>query len=97
MSVSAVSSGYPIIQQSSKMAGKAAHEIQQAQIHSSRAQKDPALQLNALDNKPTPPSKKPDAVNALINLNQAQQYNRVGASVIQREQEMIGSLLDVRV
>ncbi len=32
-----------------------------------------------------------------MNLNQAQQYNRVGASVIQREQEMIGSLLDVRV
>lgn len=97
MSVSAVSSGYPIIQQSSKMAGEAAHEIQQAQIHSSRAQQDPTLQLNALDNKPTPPSKKPDAVNGLINLNQAQQYNRVGASVIQREQEMIGSLLDVRV
>lgn len=97
MSVSAVSSGYPIIQQSSKMAGEAAHEIQQAQIHSSRVQQDPALQLNALDNKPTPPSKKPDAVNGLINLNQAQQYNRVGASVIQREQEMIGSLLDVRV
>ncbi|PXA73010.1 hypothetical protein [Vibrio sp. 11986-1-5] len=94
MSVSAVSSGYPILQQSSKMAGEAAHEIQQAQIHTSRASQDPALQRNSLD---TPPSKKPDTVNALINLNQAQQYNRVGASVIQREQEMIGSLLDVRV
>ncbi len=57
MSVSAVSSGYPILQQSSKMAGEAAHEIQQAQIHTSRASQDPALQRNSLEEKPTPQAK----------------------------------------
>ncbi|MGT0150394.1 hypothetical protein ACT691_17015 [Vibrio metschnikovii] len=57
MSVSAVSSGYPILQQSSKMAGEAAHEIQQAQIHTSRASQDLPLQRNSLERNPLPGQK----------------------------------------
>jgi hypothetical protein len=33
----------------------------------------------------------------LIKLNQAQQYNKVGTNVMQRDQDMIGSLLDIHI
>lgn len=103
MSVSAMSSGYPIIQQSSKMANQAARDIQQAQTQSSAEQSTRHNPNLAQANNPAPesssssPPSKPDTVNALLNLNQAQQYNRAGATVVQREQEMIGSMLDIRV
>lgn len=103
MSISAMSSGYPIIQQSSKMANQAARDIQQAQTQSSSEQSTPNNRDLAQANNPPPesssssPPSKPDTINALLNLNQAQQYNRAGATVVQREQEMIGSMLDIRV
>lgn len=90
MSISAVSSGYPIIQQSSKMADEAALDIQQAQSANPSAR-----DFNRMEDKRKIPT--PDTHHALIKLNQAQQYNRVGANVIQREQDRIGSLLDVHI
>ncbi|MFM2604764.1 hypothetical protein [Vibrio diabolicus] len=43
---------------------------------------------------PSLPSQK---VESLINLTQAAGYNRVGASVIEKNNEVIGSLLDIHV
>lgn len=39
----------------------------------------------------------PDKINAIHELNQSNQYARIGTNMIQRDQDMIGSLLDVRV
>ncbi|MGC9422670.1 MULTISPECIES: hypothetical protein [Vibrio] len=96
MSISAISSGYPIIQQSSKMAEEAALDIQKNQAENA---KPSPLSFNQVDDQPIE-KKAPapvDNTQAMVNLNQAQQYHRVGTSVIQREQAMIGSLLDIRI
>ncbi|MCG3728535.1 hypothetical protein [Vibrio cincinnatiensis] len=97
MSISAVSSGYPILQQSSKMAEDATLDIQHHQTENTK--QPSALDFNNVENTVTSdkPSSTTDTHDALIKLDQAQQYNRVGSSVIQREQAMLGSLLDIRI
>lgn len=93
MPVSSVQPGYSIIQQSSKMADSAARDIQRNQA-SDTAHQD-AMAFNKVEfdkSKPTP-----DNIDAMVELNQARQYNRIGANVVQRDQDMIGSLLDIRV
>lgn len=91
MPVSSVQPGYSIIQQATNMADDAARDIQRNQAHSTESD----LAFNKVEQaKPKP---VPDNVDALIDLNQAKQYSRIGTNVIQREQDMIGSLLDIRV
>ncbi|MCA2017526.1 hypothetical protein LDJ79_15480 [Vibrio tritonius] len=105
MSVSSVGSGnngYAILQQSKKMADEAAQELQQTQA---LEQKDQSLRFNRVDSAQQDAVEKahahhtthPDQVDSLIKLNQAQQYNRAGVTVVQKERDMLGSLLDLRV
>ncbi|EGR0443241.1 hypothetical protein FG055_14500 [Vibrio cholerae] len=96
MSVSAVSNGSPMVMHSSKMMEDAAREIQQASlpVESTIGKPiDPTLQ-------PAPPAPKKQYANhidALNSLNQASHYSRIGTNLIQRDQDMLGTMLDVRV
>ncbi|EMK6904722.1 hypothetical protein V9J78_002323 [Vibrio cholerae] len=96
MSVSAVSNGSSMVMHSSKMMEDAAREIQQASlpVESTIVKPiDPTLQ-------PAPPAPKKQYANhidALNSLNQASHYSRIGTNLIQRDQDMLGTMLDVRV
>ncbi len=96
MSVSAVSNGSSMVMHSSKMMEDAAREIQQASlpVESTIGKPiDPTLQ-------PVPPAPKKQYANhidALNSLNQASHYSRIGTNLIQRDQDMLGTMLDVRV
>ncbi|HFG2433022.1 TPA: hypothetical protein ACGGCQ_003006 [Vibrio cholerae] len=96
MSVSAVSNGSSMVMHSSKMMEDGAREIQQASLPvESTVGKpiDPTLQ-------PAPPAPKKQHANhidALNSLNQASHYSRIGTNLIQRDQDMLGTMLDVRV
>ncbi|ABQ18890.1 hypothetical protein D0810_09990 [Vibrio cholerae] len=96
MSVSAVSNGSSMVMHSSKMMEDAAREIQQASlpVESTIGKPiDPTLQ-------PAPPAPKKQYANhidALNSLNQASHYSRIGTNLIQRDQDMLGTMLDVRV
>lgn len=108
MSVSALQSGYQMIDHATQMTNEASRDINRATRHRSdeQMQQEPravdsalAPQQNTIRQQKEIADKNPDQtqVDALIKLNQATQYNRVGANVIQREQDMIGSLLDIQV
>ncbi|GHW52203.1 hypothetical protein [Vibrio cholerae] len=96
MSVSAVSNGSSMVMHSSKMMEDAAREIQQASlpVESTIGKPiDPTLQ-------PAPPAPKKQYANhidALNSLNQASHYSRIGTNLVQRDQDMLGTMLDVRV
>lgn len=96
MSVSAVSNGSSMVMHSSKMMEDAAREIQQTSLPvESTVGKpiDPTLQ-------PAPPAPKKlyaNHIDALNSLNQASHYSRIGTNLIQRDQDMLGTMLDVRV
>lgn len=95
MSISSLQSGYPIVQQSYKMADEAAREIQESNSFENDFSNNDALKFNAVEHKKEHHSKSD--IEPMMKLNQAVQYNRVGANVIQREQDMIGSLLDIHI
>lgn len=91
MPVSSVQSGYQIIDMSSKMAEDAALEIQQNQQLHSMANKD-GYEFNKVEFKAPASDFEP-----LTKLTSAEQYSRIGTNVLQRDQEMIGTLLDIHV
>ncbi|MCF7361438.1 MULTISPECIES: hypothetical protein [Vibrio] len=96
MSISSLQSGYPIVQQSYKMADEAAREIQESNSFKNDFSDNDALKFNAIEHKKAHHPSKND-IEPMLKLNQAAQYNRVGTNVIQREQDMIGSLLDIHI
>lgn len=96
MSVSSIQNGYPILQQSQKMADEAAYDIQQSAQNRNDFSNQSALAFNDAENVKVKQPSESD-IDSLVKLNQATQYNRVGTNVIQREQDMIGSLLDLHV
>ncbi|EJL6266927.1 hypothetical protein ACUULL_001955 [Vibrio cholerae] len=96
MSVSAVSNGSSMVMHSSKMMEDAAREIQQASLPvESTVGKpiDPTLQPAS----PAPKKQYANHIDALNSLNQASHYSRIGTNLIQRDQDMLGTMLDVRV
>lgn len=93
MSISAVSSGYQIIDMSSKMAEEAALEIRDLNMAAKPTTSQDPLAFNQVEL----PSIDQSAVEPLTELTQATQYSRVGTNVLQRDQEMIGTLLDIHV
>ncbi|WP_299694119.1 hypothetical protein [uncultured Vibrio sp.] len=106
MSISGIQSGYAIIQQSTNMAEEAATELNQASPPPLKS--DDALQASDLSFNQVAPDqsipfkdKQPDPVSsssdALLKLTQSASYNRVGASVIERQNQAIGSLLDIHI
>ena len=98
MPVSGIQSGYNMIQLSQKMAEGAAHEIQQDFVKENDLTfnkvdlvKDNELAFHKVASVPTNP------IEPLVNLTQAASYNRIGASVVDKSNEVIGSLLDIHV
>ena len=57
-------------------------------------QVEPEQSLSFKDKEPEPTSSSSDA---LVKLTQSASYNRVGASVVERQNEAIGSLLDIHI
>ncbi|MEZ8358089.1 hypothetical protein AB6C56_19885 [Vibrio splendidus] len=108
MSISGIQSGYAIIQQSTNMAEEAAIELNQASKHSLESddafqtsdfsfnQIEPEQSISFKEKEPEPSSSS-SSTDALIKLTQSASYNRVGASVIDRQNEAIGSLLDIHI
>ena len=113
MSISGIQSGYAIIQQSANMAEEAAIELNQASKHNqvsehvpesdddviedsdfSFNQVEPEQSLSFKEKEPEPTASSSDA---LVKLTQSANYNRVGASVVGRQNEAIGSLLDIHI
>ena len=91
MPVSSVQSGYQIIDMSSKMAEDAALEIQQNQQLQSISN-NYGYEFNKVEFKAPPSDFEP-----LTKLTSAERYSRIGTNVLQRDQEMIGTLLDIHV
>ncbi|MCX2757957.1 hypothetical protein OQJ65_08030 [Vibrio sp. Sgm 22] len=106
MSISGIQSGYAIIQQSNNMAEEAALELNQASKHTLESddafkgsdlsfnQVEPEQSISFKDKEPEPASSSTDS---LLKLTQSASYNRVGASVVDRQNEAIGSLLDIHI
>ncbi|HDY8063857.1 hypothetical protein LO82_09655 [Vibrio vulnificus] len=98
MPISGVQSGYQLIQQSSKMAEEVALEVNQANGNSTS--NELAFNRVEFDRQPeekTTQAPPKDHNEALMKLSQASSYNRIGASVIERNNDVIGSLLDIQV
>lgn len=84
-------SGNHLLSQSTQLAEKAAVELNRSSVHSNTLHQ-PEIQQEASKAKPTI-----SAIDPLIDLQRANQYSKVGATIIQREQDMIGTLLDTSV
>ncbi|EHA1124877.1 hypothetical protein FG475_07005 [Vibrio navarrensis] len=104
MAISGIHSGYQMIQQSNRMAGDAAVDLNKNSLPSSASSSSDPLAFNRVDAESKPAEGKIDKANfsadhtdALMKLNQAARYNRIGATVIERNNDVIGSLLDIQV
>ncbi|MFN1617793.1 hypothetical protein [Vibrio rotiferianus] len=97
MPVSGISTGNQIIQLSQKMAEQAVQEIQQSEILLDETLSFNKVEsLNTLSDTTLPPPSS-NAIDPLVSLTQASTYNRIGASVVEKNNEVIGSLLDIHV
>lgn len=94
MSISGVHSGYQLINQSNKMAEDAARELNMEKDISPVDKADKALAFNKVEFDKV--VAKPEEIDSLLKLNQATQYNRIGTNIIQRDQDMLGSILDIQ-
>lgn len=98
MSISSINSGYQIMQSAQSMSNEAASNINEAAVKQN--QKVTLSDLPAKDtvqkntNLKDAEFKSPDQTKALTQLNQAETYGKVGANVIQRSNDMVGTLLD---
>ncbi|MEZ9231634.1 hypothetical protein AB4259_11200 [Vibrio amylolyticus] len=95
MSVSSIQSGYQVIEQSSKMAEQAAQEIQATPTLSVPQKTE--LDFNKVTFEPPKSEDNDSYTDPIIKLNQAHQYNKIGTNMLQRDQEMIGTLLDIHI
>jgi hypothetical protein len=113
MTVSALQSGAHLLQRSAEMTNEASRELANGSVHQSDNDQaaestNPSLETdlsatqtpsdpNAVQKESTLQTPDADQIDALLKLQQATQYNRAGTNVIQRDQDMIGSLLNVQV
>ncbi len=95
MTISSIPAGYSIIEQSSKMADSAARDVQD--IAQTNLNNRDALAFNKVEFEAPKDTTPSSFVEPMVELNQATQYSRVGTSVIQRDQDMLGSLLDIHI
>lgn len=93
-----------MIQQSNRMAEDAAVDLNKNSLPSSASSSSDPLAFNRVDTESKPAERKieranfsADQTDALMKLNQAARYNRIGATVIERNNDVIGSLLDIQV
>ncbi|MFC1235360.1 hypothetical protein [Vibrio sp. F74] len=93
MSVSLINSGYQLIQRSQVLSDEAASEI-------TDSNKSGNLEFNKIDNKQMEVIKEkptPSTEDSFVKLQQAKTYNQAGASLIQRSNDIIGTVLDTHV
>ncbi|WED29128.1 hypothetical protein L3V77_24685 [Vibrio sp. DW001] len=93
MSVSSINSGYQLIQRSQVLSDEAASEIADSTILGD-------LEFNKIDDKKMEVFKErtsPTTEDSLVKLQQAKTYNQAGASLIQRSNDIIGTILDTHV
>ena len=106
MSISGLHSGYAIMQQSANMVEEVAVEINQLAKNEPQLEQEMATKTDLSFNQlPTADPLQKEAMSepmpshsdALVKLTQSASYNRVGASVVERQNEAIGSLLDIHI
>ncbi len=105
MNISPTQSGYQLIQQSNRMTEEAAREINGEQSQPINAKDDTDAQRSSevstlpksIKESSATEKNRDDYIDPLLKLQQADQYSKAGSNIIQREQAMIGSLLDTRV
>ena len=99
MPVSGIQSGYNMIQLSQKIAEGAAHEIQQDFVKENDLtfNKVDLVKDNELEFNKVASGLPANPIEPLVNLTQATSYNRIGASIVDKNNEAIGSLLDIHV
>lgn len=93
MSVSQIQPGHHLIEVSSKMMEEAALELQKKELPDIEPARD-AYEFNKVKFEPPPP---PSDIESIIKLSRAQQYNQIGTNTMQRDQDMIGTLLDIHI
>ncbi|WP_375749752.1 hypothetical protein [Vibrio sp. HN007] len=106
MSVSSVQSGYALINQSQNLAKEAANEIAQKnsredlEFNKLERPSDIEKEQEVEQKEAIREEEKKKAASyeeSLVKLNQAQTYNQAGVNVVQRSNEVIGTLLDTHV
>ncbi|MCE0496021.1 hypothetical protein [Vibrio salinus] len=104
MTINSIQSGYNLINQSSQMASKAADDINSARTENDQKSTSSQLLPNDIEKKEaasndekSKSSSSTNNIDPLIELNKAVQYNKAGTNIVQKNQEMLGSMLDVRV
>ncbi len=104
MYISPLQSGYQLIQQSNRLLEKAAQKINDQTLPMEKDELPPAGQNNQSSTLPQSIQQASegkntdnDLVKPLTDLQKASQYSKVGTNVVQREHEMIGSMLDTHV
>lgn len=107
MPVSSVQSGYALINQSQNLAKEAASEIAQQNTRedlefnnveqAADTSRDIDREREIEANKESEKKKTASYEESLVKLNQAQTYNQAGVNVVQRSNEIIGTLLDTHV
>jgi hypothetical protein len=91
MSISPVNSGYQLIQKSQDLALEATDEIASANDSSS-------LEFNKVKENELDVSKSQSTSHeSIAKLQQAKTYSQTGANLIQRSNEIIGTILDTHV
>ena len=100
MSISSINSGYQIMHGAQEMSNRAAMELNATdRMQNQRVtQSDLPAKDTVQKNSSTANARyqRPDEIDALTQLNQAENYGRVGANVIQRSNDMVGTILDVK-
>ncbi|MEJ2766312.1 hypothetical protein VV869_20365 [Photobacterium sp. MCCC 1A19761] len=101
MTISAHHSGVQLLNQAQGMANSAARKIHDASLPAAPSE-NPGAPANAATPQPSPAeqraaSQRPEPVNAAVDLLQAKLYNQAGVNVIQRSNEMTGTLLNTKV
>lgn len=92
MPISSVQPAYQLIERSTQMANEATREINE-RANVSPANENTSLEFNKVEFKAPDTSQ----IEPIIKLNQSSQYSQIGSNMLQRDQEMLGSLLDIHI
>lgn len=92
MPISSVQPAYQLIERSTQMANEATREIN-VRANVSPANENTSLEFNKVEFKAPDTSQ----IEPIIKLNQSSQYSQIGSNMLQRDQEMLGSLLDIHI
>lgn len=95
MPISSVQPAYQLIERSTQMANEATREInERANVSPANpANENTSLEFNKVEFKAPDTSQ----IEPIIKLSQSSQYSQIGSNMLQRDQEMLGSLLDIHI